>query len=426
MSPVANINHTIAETARTILVVGGGSDLHIELRKQNPGVRTVALARLSVRQWVHGMADNEEVVLLSDDVNNESWLDAGRYLARRWNVIAVASFAEIDQDKAALIAEDLGLDCYAIATVRAAQDKNAMRNILAAAGVEELPHRQVNSAAELLDYLQEVGPPLIVKPTQGRASIGIAVVRSEEDVNEAFARTSSATSSRMVPSPPLAERYVDGPEYSIEAISDRRHHYVLGITEKTKTESTKVEIGHVVPASLSTRRSAELLRHVRCALDALGVRSGVTHTEAILSKDGPFIVETHLRLGGDEIPLLIEMATGLNQGILHVWQIAGADLDSLQELRPYRERPVYHHGAAIRYFAPNLHGRLIRIDGLDEARHIKGVVEVKKLVDDGTALNGVQSSYDRLVSVRAEGANAAEASASAASAVAVLSAVVSS
>lgn len=325
---------------------------------------------------------------------------------------------------AALVAADLGLECHAIDTVRAVHDKNAMRKRLTAAGVESLPYRQVRSAGELHAFFDEVGPPLILKPSEGRASVGVEVIEHRNDIDAAFSRTTTASAPRMVKSPALAERLVIGREFSVESVTHGGHHYVVAISEQTKKESTKVEIGHVMPASIRPDQVNQVVSHVRAALDALGVRSGITHTEVILGADGATIVETHLRLAGDEIPVLVEMTTGLNLGDLHVMQIAGVDLAALPELQSRRDAPHYRSGASIRYLAPDLDGQLVRIDGLDSARQTDGVIEVVQLKEDGADLVDVASSYDRLVSVRTADVEPETASAQAAAAVAALSVVV--
>lgn len=381
-----------------VLIVGGGSDLHQRLRRAVAGLRTVVLARASVVQWVYGLAENEAVVLLNDDAGADRWVSAALYLHREWQFTAIASFAEIDQDRAALIAARLGLAFHSEETVLAVQDKHVMRGRLAHHRVDEIPFRQVRSPGELYEFYDEIGPPIILKPTAGRASAGISVILSRNDIPIAFTHTAGATAPRMVSSLPLAERLVDGPEFSIECISHRGQHYVIAVTEKFKDELTKVEVGHVVPARISQGDEAALIAHVRRALTALDVKNGVSHTEVILGVDGPVFIETHLRLGGDQIPELVEIATGVSLAELHVLQVAGQDIGALPELVARERGTVYVGAAAIRYLAPDAYGRLAAVGGLDAAQNVSDVVEVRQLIADGSELKGLSSSYARLCS----------------------------
>ncbi|GAA2356891.1 argininosuccinate lyase [Catellatospora methionotrophica] len=388
-----------------VLFVGGGSAQQPRLRRIAQNVSSVVLCRASVLEWVHQLPENEAVVILNDDADLDKWLAAGRYLHRQWPLDAVAALAEIDQDKAAAIAEDLGLRFHARATVQAVHDKTFMRERLRASGLEDVPFRQVASLEQLKDFYGEVGPPLLLKPSRGRASTGIATARDETQLAAAFDLASGATAPRLEPSPPIAERYVEGPEFSVEAVTHDGHHYIFAIVEKFKEEISKVETGHLVPARISPETAQALVAHVRRCLSALGVQHGITHSELILGVDGPFLVETHLRQAGDSIVPLTESATGVDICDLHLRQIVGEDLAALPDVAARAQAPQYIAGSAIGFLVPDAAGRLDGIDGLDEARQVDGVVEVKQLVPDGTAVDGLTSSYSRLASVRADAAD---------------------
>jgi biotin carboxylase len=387
------------------LLIGGGSDLQPRLRRMSPEFETVALCRAAALNWVFEPHENRAVVVLHDDTKLSGWVDAARRINDACAIDAVVAFAELDQDKAAAIAADLGLPFHSVETVEYAHDKLAMRQRLRAAGVEDMPYRQVHSLAELEAFFAEVGPPLVVKPTRGRASTGISVIRSAADLAGGFANTQTATAPRLEPSPPLAERYVEGPEYSVEAISHRGHHYVFSVTDKFKDEATKVEVGHLVPSLLPPDEARLLIEHVRTCLSALGVESGITHTEVIAGADGPVLVETHLRQAGDYIIHLVEDATGVDLTELLLQQVSGADIAAHPELVRRREAPVYRAAAAIRYLAPDLRGTLERIEGWDAVRRLDGVQAAEQLIPDGAALDGLHSSYSRLGLVRVRAAD---------------------
>lgn len=389
-----------------ILVIGGGSGLQPRLRQAAPEVETAVICRASVLPWVHELPENRAVVVLNDDCSTKSWLAAARQLHREWPFDTVASFAEIDQDRAALVAASLGLPFHSPETVQRVHDKAAMRTRLNEMGVESMPFRQVRSEQELADFCAEVGPPLLVKPTCGRASAGIALVRDPADIEAAFALCESASAPRLEPSSPLAERYVPGPEFSVETISHRGVHYVFAISEQFKDERSKVEVGHVTPARISEANVDRIAAHVRTCLTALEISYGLTHTEVILGPDGPVLVETHLRQAGDEIIDLVEAATGIDLTELLLQQIVGTDLAVLPEVASRAVRPHYHAAGAIRFLAPEEHGRLDGIDGLADASGLDGVDDVSQLVDDGSELTGLRSAYSRLVSVRGHAADA--------------------
>lgn len=295
-----------------------------------------------------------------------------------------------------------------------------MRARLAEAGLEQVPYRKVHSLAELETFYDTVGPPLIIKPASGRASLGIWVMRNRADLAEGYRRTRDARAHRVEPSVPLAERYIEGNEYSVEALTHKGVHYVFAVTEKFTDPASKVELGHVVPARLPPGAEQRIVAHVRAVLSALGVTFGVTHTEVILSRDGPLTVETHLRNAGDEIVHLVHDATGEDMLDLWLQQTAGADIDRMPGLRSRRERPHYRASGAIRYLATDAHATLDRIDGWQELSGLAGIRDAKQVVPDGTILDGLHSSRSRLGYVRVQAADADKAVALAESAVKTL------
>lgn len=395
---------------RRVLIVGGGSQLQPRLRKVG-GIETVVICRASVLNWVHELAENRAVLLLRDDSDSEDWVRSARGLHDQWHFDTVASLAEIDQEKAALIAVELALPFHAPETVQYAHDKQAMRDRLAEAGVEHVPHRLVADFRQLRAWFDEVGGPLVLKPSRGRASAGVAVARTVEDLERAFACASGARAPRLEPSPVLAERYYDGPEYSVESLTHEGHHYVFAVTDKRKDDLSKVELGHVVPAELDAQAEDDILSHVRTALTALGVLDGISHTEVILAPDGPVIVETHLRIGGDEIPFLVHTATGVDMTDLFLRQLAGEDIGRSPEIQAREQRPVYVAGAAIRYLAPDRKGVLDGVDGWDDVAALDGVQDSAQELANGTLLGSLTSSYSRIGHVRVQAPTAAEADA---------------
>ncbi|ANA97714.1 carboxylate--amine ligase [Mycobacteroides chelonae CCUG 47445] len=388
-----------------LLVVGGGSELQPRLRRIAHNVETAVLCRASVLPWVHELGENRAVIVLNDELPVAQWIDAAKALRELWPFDNVVSFAEIDQDRAAMIAYSLGIPFHAAETITCAHDKLALRERLREAGVEDVPHVLIPDEAALYRAVEELGLPLIVKPQRGRASAGIAVVESLDDVPGAFTRAADARAPRLQPSPVLAERFIIGREYSVESLSHRGRHFVLAITGKHTDPKSKVELGHVVPAIIDGATEKAILAHTRAALTAIGVESGITHTEVIVSVDGPIIIETHLRLAGDDIPLLVQDATGIDMTELLLRQLVGEDIAAIPELRARVERPQYRSAAGIRYLVPLEDGELVGVEGWDAIEGLDGVVSVENAAEVSTQMKGLESSYSRLGHVRAQGAH---------------------
>ncbi|WP_406053418.1 hypothetical protein OG462_44945 [Streptomyces sp. NBC_01077] len=111
------------------------------------------------------------------------------------------------------------------------------------------------------------------------------------------------------------------------------------------------------------------------------------------------MIETHLRMGGDEIPQLIHDATGIDLPGYVARQSAGIDVLDHLRTQATQTNPARH--AAIWFASPPASGLLTSIDGIDEARQTHAVTSIQLLVDPGTRLSSLDSSTSRLAFVRA-------------------------
>jgi biotin carboxylase len=392
-----------------VLTVGGGSDLQPRLRAMFPRLLTVALCRAGALDRVQQPGENQAVVVLNDNAPLDRWLAAGRHINAEFPIDRIAATGELDQDKAAAIASDLGVDFYSPDVVERVHNKVEMRRRLNEQGVDRLPYRDLTSAEDALDFLAAAGAPLIFKPSRGRASAGVTVVTEPGQVRAAYHRAATEHAPRVATSTPIAERFVEGPEFSVECLSHAGRHYVFAVNEEFKDELSKVEYGHVIPARIDAGTEAAVVAHVRACLTALGITHGITHSELIFGPDGPVFLETHLRQAGDEIPRLIADATGLDMADFFLRQVAGEDIGALPELRARRHRPQYRRAAAIRYLVPPAEGVLDRVDGWDDVAALPGVRARAQLVRNGTTMRGLENSFSRLGYVRVQADDSAAA-----------------
>jgi biotin carboxylase len=397
-----------------VLVVGGGRDIPARLRAL--GAQTTFLCRLGVVESIHEPRSVAGIHGLRASAPNADWVALARTLHDLHRFSAVASFSEKDQDKAADVAEALGLPWHTPETVTLVHDKSAMRERLAKAGVDETTNGLVHSAGEVIDFGESYGWPVVVKPASGTGSSGVTIVAGPEYVHDAWgwAGTAQWTESAAI----IVEQFLPGREYSVESLSEGGVHVPVAIVEKHTLPTHCVEVGHVTPALLP-EAAGELIRGlVRDALTALGVRAGVTHTEVMLCDDGlPRVIETHLRPGGDDIPLLVRDGLGVDLIDLLVRQTLGERV--LGEVREQLSRSADRAGAdrgdagagaaAIWFAVPEAAGRVVALAGLDEAAGMPGVVSVEPEISIGETTGGVHDTFSRAVAVRAVASDAQQA-----------------
>ncbi|MEV5437277.1 phosphoribosylglycinamide synthetase [Streptomyces sp. NPDC052682] len=131
------------------------------------------------------------------------------------------------------------------------------------------------------------------------------------------------------PSPGLSGPAPEWPGFSVQAFSAQGRHRVIGVTARRAR-------GHLHPAPptaldrLAVDRPA-VDRLVARTLDAAGHRFGPAHLEIAPTADGPCVVRARAGLGGDRIPLLVDIAHGLDLETAVLTALLGHELGPVPE-----------------------------------------------------------------------------------------------
>jgi biotin carboxylase len=316
---------------------------------------------------------------------------------------AVLSNLEPGLEPAGRIAELLGLRGNPHLVSHRLRDKLAMREHLRDSHVMGIPAAPVTDAAALQDFGRRHGFPLIVKPVDGSASLGVMLAGDATDLDRVWMAVQGLRGSReheFAEFFPLdrfiVEQYVSGVEYSVEALSFDGRHVVVAVTEKF-TLPGFVEVGHALPARLDADDESTIVESVTRFLDVMGVRQGPTHTEVKLAAGEAHVIESHTRTGGDRIADLVEHAFGVDLEAYAVAWAAG--------LWPKLEqRPPQLAAAATRLLAAEP-GEVVDVCGLKEARAMPGIVEATVSVAAGDSVRPLRASWDRVGQVIATAAD---------------------
>ncbi|AJT42733.1 hypothetical protein UM93_00150 [Psychromicrobium lacuslunae] len=388
-----------------VLVLGTGRDAPARLRAFD-GVRTSLMSQV---EFVHKVRDpglNSHLLALPADAPDQAWIAVAEAVHQHDPFTRIAAFGERDQDRCAAIGAALSLPTHSVQTIRLVQDKLAMRETLRAAGLDSTPAALAEQESDIRDFTAQHGFPCIVKPLGGSGSVGVSRVENAEQIQRAFAQA-GGRSADIVRSGVIVESFLTGPQCSVEAFSEDGEHQILCITQKFSDPESFVELGHLAPAQLDEATEAAIQALVPAVLDALDIRFGPSHTEIAITADGPVIIETHTRVGGDEIPELVADITGADQLQLAVAQVIGDKV--LPQLRRTLAAPGPVAASAIWFGVAAAQGELTALEGLEAARQLPGVTEVAALVSPGTKVERLASSRSRIVSARATAQDGASA-----------------
>ena len=174
-----------------------------------------------------------------------------------------------------------------------AEDREQFQALLNRLDLRQPPNRIASSPASALELAEEIGYPLVVRPSYVLGGRAMEIVHSREDLENYMLAAISVSND----SPVLLDRFLsDAIEVDVDAICDGESVYIGGIMEHI--EAAGVHSGDsacsLPPFSLGDTVQAELRRQTRDMAMALGVRGLMNVQYAI--KDGEiFVLEVNPR-----------------------------------------------------------------------------------------------------------------------------------
>lgn len=371
-----------------LLIIGGRPQA---LRKaKDLGLRVVWLQQK--KPLSPGQADPADAVIMMNYRDWDSALPLVRAAQQTFGFTRVVSLVDQGMELVGQINDEYGLPGTSRAVARRFTDKTAMRAWLRETGFEDVAAEPVGDAAELGRFGVRHGYPIVLKPTDGTAGRGVIRIEDPDGVEPAWQAATALRDRTDLPFAAyypvhefLAEEYLDGTEYSVEAFSFAGRHSIISVTGKS--QDGFVETGHAQPAMVTADEETAIATYVARFLDAMGLCDGVSHTELRMTSRGPRIVEGHNRVAGGRVMDLVEAVYGI-------------DLERYAVGWPFRlvpelpERPAPRGAGAIRFLTAEP-GTVTAIEGADEVRAHPGVLDLQIDVEAGDVLPEVRDNFDR-------------------------------
>jgi biotin carboxylase len=263
------------------------------------------------------------------------------------------------------------------AAIRACKDKSVFREVLHGRPDWAVRSTLVHDLATAQRAADAIGYPVVMKPRALGGSIGVVRIDSRRDLVRGFTSATNVSARGLAPLYPgvLVEEYLEGKEYSVDCVSLMGETFPLVVAEKVLgVEPYFEEVGHIVPA-LQTPEVIGALAMVREAHQVLGLDDLATCAEFRLTASGPRLIEINARIGGDLMPLLGDLALGID--------LAVAAADVAMGKRP-QLRAEQRCVAAVRFFYPKFDLQLHHVE-LGGSGHT-GLVAFEPLVGAGAQL----------------------------------------
>jgi biotin carboxylase len=216
------------------------------------------------------------------------------------------------------------------ARASARRHKGDMVKALEARGVPAIATTCVTRPADAVKWVRRAhldGRDLVVKPATSALTDGVCLVPGGAGVAAAVSSLLGTTNAfGLANDEVVVQERVFGTEYVVDTFSfDGR----VSVTNVCRYSKVAVGAAFAVYESIEflpfdDPLVTELIDYVGKALDALGVRFGLAHTEVMMTSAGPRLIETGSRPPGAGLPALAEVATG-DSGIRRLVRYLGGD-----------------------------------------------------------------------------------------------------
>ncbi len=347
----------------TILILGAGI-------MQEPAVRIarrkgwrVILADGNPQAPARSMADQFECIDLKD---RHGLLAFARSTREGSGLDGVFTAGTDFSSSVAWVAEKLVLPGIPYGTAMKATDKCLMRGAFASSGV---PSPLFSSWSGIGDPGATLLPgmtfPLVVKPVDNMGARGVKRVEDAAELAEACrAALPLSRSSRVI-----IEEFMEGPEFSLDAIVYKGAVTVCGVADRLiRFPPSFVEMGHTMPTNVGAKTVRALEDVFIAGIRAIGIDNGAAKGDIKLTAKGPMVGEIAARLSGGYMSgWTFPLASGV--------EVTEAALNIAVGLPPGELSPRFRKVCAERALI-SIPGIVNEVEGAEEARKVNGVEEI--------------------------------------------------
>jgi carbamoyl-phosphate synthase large subunit len=221
----------------------------------------------------------------------------------------------------------IGVDVDAINT---AEDRELFRQLMVKIGIGVAPSKTANSFLEGKDFAQDIGFPLVIRPSFTLGGTGGGFVHGSEDLEEALQRGLTASPIHEV----LVEKAVLGwKEYELELLRDQQDNVVIICTVEN-LDPMGVHTGDsitVAPAmTLSDTAFQDMRNKAIKMMRSLGNFSGGCNVQFALNPDTEEIIAVEINPRVSRSSALASKATGYPIAKIAAKLAIGYSLDELK------------------------------------------------------------------------------------------------
>ena len=275
----------------------------------------------------------------------------------------------------ALINHYYGLKAISLSSAEKTTDKVLMRQALKKAGVNQPNFTSFEIKDDLSKDncsnikspdLSKLTWPLVVKPVDNMGARGCLQMKLPKEVNESIRFSLSYSKKKKV----IIEEFIDGKEFSIDAIINNGEIYIHGVADRMISDPPYfVELGHIMPSQAEVGVRDKIVSEFKKAIKSLDIHHGYAKGDLFFSQGKAYVGEVATRLsGGFMSGFTYPYSTGVNLTSLAL-EIA---TDSFKR----NPEPKWEKCSIERGILVDKSGVIKDIEGIDKIRKKKSVRNV--------------------------------------------------
>lgn len=259
-----------------------------------------------------------------DDVNQEVQLEAAcrSIIAQHGPIDILIALSEFTLEIAARVRETLSIPGPKLEEVNRYRDKVCMKQHISQAGLRA-PEFVSADQEDAYQLACRWSFPLILKPRCGAASAGVIKVESAQALQSELAKISLKDYQ--------IEEFIEGDIYHIDGYVDTHGKVVFQVVSKYINDclsfSEGAPLASFVIADSEIKDTIEKFS-IQCC-EVLALTSTPFHLEVFWHNDEPVFLEIGARVGGSEVPHLINKIFGVNLYEFWLKEQSGEELPGL-------------------------------------------------------------------------------------------------
>ncbi len=365
---------------------------------------TKKIIQMGHRPFVVNLYENSPAFAFAEQFGVMDILDKEACLsfAREHKVDAVLSEeCDIAMPTVAYVAEKMGLPSLGQKSAALYTNKFMMREFCFSHGLAFPEYQKCRDIDEALAFFRKIKRKIIIKPLDSNSSRGVFVINTQDELKKHFNEALSYSKAEKCV---LAERYIEGTEFTVDGIKTPEKHFTLAISEKKHYVHNPSVACELFFSHQNEKYDYKELKRVSDAfINKSGLEFGLTHAE-YKYEDGKFyLIEIAARGGGN---LISSNIVPILSGIDNYKYLVNCSLGKIESNDFTPDSSRIETCAVLKFFdTPAGGGVVSQIDGIDFLKNSKNIDTFELNFEVGSKIEPAADDSKRIGFYIARGEN---------------------